>query len=211
MMTRKLSRNERFVTAIEEVILWKEISIEEYNFLKSYVASVLWNSWLKWRINYSDVTNELLLRLREKKDTYRFTDNVYWRRKYILYYLLYSLNDIVALTWYWVDIPQRMLKDINIDKSTLCVRLESVEETPTTWEYKDELNVEMENNFLLNLLLTDVSDKEKDIIIKHYFNWLTQQEIADTYKVSQQSIAKAIGKIKSRFQNNCNTEQDSYL
>jgi hypothetical protein len=62
-----------------------------------------------------------------------------------------------------------MLQDINIDNTKLCVSLNDIDELIDKEDYQTQLNIDMENEFLFNLLISDISDKEKDIIVKHYF------------------------------------------
>lgn len=203
--------NNRFILLVENVIQWKEITLPEYKFIALYVNNIIKQKWYGGMVDCNDITDEMLLRLKCKADTYRFTDNIWWRKRYIYYYILYCIDDIIALTQYWLDIPQRILKDNNIDNNTLCVSLNSIEEQPDKENYSEIIDTIMENDFLLGILISDVTEKEKDILLKHYFKWLTQQEIATEYWVSQQRIWTIISDIKARFKYNCNNRDGNYL
>jgi RNA polymerase sigma factor (sigma-70 family) len=203
--------NNRFILLVEDVIQWKDISLSEYNFIKLYVNNIIKQKWYAGIVCTDDITNEMLLRLKDRAATYRFTDNIWWRKRYIYYYILYCIDDTIALTQYWLDIPQRILKDNSIDNHSLCISLDYIEELPDKENYTDIININMENDFLLNLLISDISEKEKDILVKHYFKWLTQQEIATEYWVSQQRIWTIISNVKARFKYNCNSKGDGYL
>ena len=203
--------NNRFILLVEDVIQWKDITLSEYNFIKLYVNNIIKQKWYAWIVDCNDITNEMLLRLKDRTETYRFTDNIWWRKRYIYYYILYCIDDTIALTQYWLDIPQRILKDNTIDNHSLCVSLNNIEELPDKENYSDVIDTIMENDFLLGVLISDVSEKEKDILVKHYFKWLTQQEIATEYWVSQQRIWTIISDVKARFKYNCNNRDDDYL
>jgi RNA polymerase sigma factor (sigma-70 family) len=203
--------NNRFIHLVEDVIRWEDISLPEYNFIKLYINNVIKQKWYAGIVDTNDITNEMLLRLKDRAETYRFTDNIWWRKRYIYYYILYCIDDTIALTNYWVDIPQWILKDNTIDNHWLCISLDYIEELPDKECHSDVVNIDMENDFLLNLLISDVSDKEKDILVKHYYKWLTQQEIATEYNVTQQRIWTIISDVKARFKYNCNNGDAGYL
>lgn len=203
--------NNRFILLVESVIKWQEITLPEYKFISTYVNNIIKQKWYWGMVSCEDITDEVLLRLKCKADTYRFTDNIWWRKRYIYYYILYCIDDTIALTQYGLDIPQWVLKDTNVDNHTLCVSLDSIEEQPDKEIYSEIIDSIMENDFLLGILISDVTEKEKDILLKHYFKWLTQQEIATEYWVSQQRIWTIINDIKARFKYNCNNRDNGYL
>lgn len=191
--------NNKFILLVEDVILWKDITLSEYNFLRWYVENVIKQRWYSGIVKPSEITNEMLLRLKSKASTYRFTDNIWWRKRYIYYYILYCIDETLSLSYYWVDIPDWMLRDVNIDNNTLCVSIDSIEELQDKDNYQDKLNDEMENAFLLELLISDITEQEKDIIVKHYFKWITQQEIANEYWVTQQRIGNILKDLKVKY------------
>lgn len=209
MLSNKI--NNRFIGLIEDIIQWGNITLIEYNFIRHYIYNIIKQKWYSNMVDTNDVTDEVLLRLRLKWDTYRFDENIGGRKRYIYYYILYSIDDIIATTTYGVDIPQWILKDNNIDNRTLCSSLDDIEELIDKESFVDSINWEMENGFLLDLLVSDITDKERDILVSHYSQWLTQQEIAEKYWVSQQRIGTIIGDVKARFKYNCNNRDGSYL
>lgn len=191
---------------IEKLLFNKDATDDDYNYVVNYIEWTLYFLWYKWLVNKYEVTNEMLIKLWEKKDTYDTSVDIRKRKKYIQMYLIYALQEVILTTWHTVNIPMHMLKWNNtgvFSKNSMellqQLYVKEPEDVEDKYNFKQELFNQADAEFVQGLILSNLTDREKDILTKHYILDISQPDIAREYWITQQRVFSILKWAKSKF------------
>lgn len=174
----------------ERILRWIDVSQNDYDKCWKIVESILVNHNIK-HMNSTEIYNQLLIKLFERKDEYDFWLVVYQRRNYIMKYLIKSMQEVVQTSHNIIDIPLYV-----IEKGAQY--LDDVYEHNPYHYFSEDFHEEVEKDLLVNWLKEIVCPKESYLLQRIYLDWVKKKDVAKELKIKPKQISYMLNKIKNK-------------